>query len=194
MPGGRVAVISCCTDACRSFVDLGVVGRTWNRLAHMLAIMRLAWQEAAGHRWSSSVIFRALTEQRRNQCSIRAAALTLNRQWIPIPGRGVHCRRRPIDQRLVMRSRSRLAVRRRYLELSERHREPCLCGSDRDRWIILGCCHTRSQLRAGFPLFGQTACVSYVIDQLGQLLQLGRAEARSPREPKARAITRGLRS
>jgi len=36
--------------------DDEVVGRTWSRLAHMLAIMRLAWQETAGHRWSSSVI------------------------------------------------------------------------------------------------------------------------------------------
>ena len=46
----------------------------------MLAIVRLAWQEVDDHQWSCSVIFPALTEQRRNRDSIQAITLTLNRQ------------------------------------------------------------------------------------------------------------------
>jgi hypothetical protein len=41
----------------------------------MLTIMRLAWREADDCRWSPSVIFPALTEQRRNRHSIRATPL-----------------------------------------------------------------------------------------------------------------------
>ena len=60
---GLVVMLGCCTFLLYlhglALQDGEVVGRTWSRLAHMLAIMRLAWQEAAGHRWTSSVIFKA---------------------------------------------------------------------------------------------------------------------------------------
>lgn len=37
----------------------------------MLLIMRLTWRLVDDRRWSLSVIFAALTEQRRNTCPIR---------------------------------------------------------------------------------------------------------------------------
>jgi hypothetical protein len=43
--------------------DGEVVGRAWSQAARMSTIMRLAWQEAGDRRWSSSIIFLALTEQ-----------------------------------------------------------------------------------------------------------------------------------
>ena len=46
--------------------DREVVRRGWNRATNMLASIGLAWQDAGDCRWSSSVIFSALTEQRRN--------------------------------------------------------------------------------------------------------------------------------
>lgn len=43
----------------------------------MLTIMSLAWQEACDRRWSSSVIFSALTEQRRNTDLVPGQVLTI---------------------------------------------------------------------------------------------------------------------
>jgi hypothetical protein len=54
-------------DLARALEDGEVVRRGLSRAARMLTIMRLAWQEANDHRWSSSAIFPVLTEQRRNR-------------------------------------------------------------------------------------------------------------------------------
>jgi hypothetical protein len=50
--------------------DGEVVGRAWSPAARMLTIMHLAWQEVCDSRWSSFVIFPALTEQRRTRADL----------------------------------------------------------------------------------------------------------------------------
>jgi len=76
----------------------------------MLVIMRLAWQEATGHRRSSSVIFRALTEQRRNRCSIRGSPP-------PAPRRQKEYRRR----RPGMTGYTLAEIRRLLAKISPQH-------------------------------------------------------------------------
>src|SRR5258708_5710551 len=49
-----------------ALVDLGVVGRVCMRAGFMSVIMLLTWQRVDKRWWSSSVVFSALTEQRRN--------------------------------------------------------------------------------------------------------------------------------
>ncbi len=54
----------------------------------MLTIMLLAWRDADDHRWSSSVIFLALTEQRRN--SSAGMRLIATAAWCSSPMVGDH--------------------------------------------------------------------------------------------------------
>jgi hypothetical protein len=54
----------------------------------MLMIMLLAWRYADDHRWSSSVIFLALTEQRRN--SSAGMRLIATAAWCSSPMVGDH--------------------------------------------------------------------------------------------------------
>ena len=54
----------------------------------MLTIMLLAWRDADDHRWSSSVIFPVLTEQRRN--SSAGMRLIATAAWCSSPMVGDH--------------------------------------------------------------------------------------------------------
>jgi len=54
----------------------------------MLAIMSLAWQDVGDCRWSSSVIFSALAEQRRN--SSTGMPLIATAAWCSSPMVGDH--------------------------------------------------------------------------------------------------------